>query len=720
MKGSFMTLSYELYGRNPLHSTEGKEGGTFTTFFADDLVLSRVPGSVTYEYSDVPVSSLQKWASDSGSYFSVYTDAYQVNGLHLGIDSHTALDDKTIVADLTGGIAFMPPSFSSTSIPSTRYYIEPELNVRLPSFTLSLSFPVFSDEQVKEDYVIQERFGNFFSSFFTEESSLTSGSRISSYSWEAETSLSLSPEVLRPFVKEIKVTSLNTSIDFIRSYDSATSGFIISSENPLSYSAVMSGQLFDFTLTEGTQETSRVSGYDNAGVELLSQYGLSPVPAADAEKEDSVRTVSADLSYTLRQTGAYETEYVKGVAGKENRRSVNTGILTLNESYLPDFFTGTHKLESTYSDTSEGVERSQEYGLQYSHTLRIPGAALTHTYSQSLYHWEAMVASDGTLTSESYGVEISEDTVRTHTISFAPRLENAFLSFTPSLTYRLPPFDSKITAAMTAQAGGFSVLSSLDFEQESDTYRFTYTRNSLSYSNGMFRTSHTLTGEPEGMDILNSYQINSLAAVEVDLWSLTGSVSALWDSDIGGFESLTGLLSSRYGGIQFTWAHDGNDLIPSSADISLTGGDLAVSLWHERIALSADLKGEFHHSFYDISGSYFLFSLNLSFDIYKFLSFNLSVTSQNRNFDRYLTLEDMVDDFLDAFDFFNGGRYTTQFVMNSLQISAIHHMDDWDLVGRYEGAVTYENNRYTWTPKVSIYLKWKAIPEINIDRELEL
>ena len=134
----------------------------------------------------------------------------------------------------------------------------------------------------------------------------------------------------------------------------------------------MSGQLFDFTLTEGTQETSRVSGYDNAGVELLSQYGLSPVPAADTEKEGSVRTVSADLSYTLRQTGAYETEYVKGVAGKENRRSVNTGILTLNESYLPDFFTGTHKLESTYSDTSEGVERSQEYGLQYTHTSGFP------------------------------------------------------------------------------------------------------------------------------------------------------------------------------------------------------------------------------------------------------------------------------------------------------------------------------------------------------------
>ena len=54
-----------------------------------------------------------------------------------------------------------------------------------------------------------------------------------------------------------------------------------------------------------------------------------------------------------------------------------------------------------------------------------------------------MVASDGTLTSESYGVEFSEDTVRTHTISFAPRLENAFLSFTPSLTYGFLPLTAK-------------------------------------------------------------------------------------------------------------------------------------------------------------------------------------------------------------------------------------------------------------------------------------
>ncbi|MBN2860633.1 MAG: LPS-assembly protein LptD [Sphaerochaetaceae bacterium] len=720
LKGSFITLSYELFGRNPLHTTEGEEEGTFTTFFTDDRVLSRVPGSVTYEYSDVPVSSLQKWASESGSYFSVYTDAYQVNGLHLGIDSHTVLDDKSIVADLAGGFAFMPSSFSSTSIPSTRFYIEPELSLRIPSFTLDLSFPVYSDEQVKQDYVIQERFGNFFSSFFSDDSSLTGGSRISSYSWEAETSLSLSPEVLHPFIKEIKVTSVNTSIDFVRSYDTAFSGFIISSETPLSYSATMSGQLFECSFPESAQETSRVSGYEEDRLESLARYGLSPLPATGTESEDSVRTISADLSYVLRQTGNYETEYVKGVASQENRRSVNTGILTLNEAFLPGFFTGTHSLESTYSDTSEDVERSQQYGLQYSHTVRIPAAALTHTYAQTLYHWEALVALDGTLTSESTGSEFTQDTVRTHTISFAPRLESTFFTLTPSLTYRLPPFEGKITAAVSAQSGGISALSSLEFEQEDDTYRFTYTRNSISYSNRLFSTSHTLTGRPDGLDILNSYQINSLAAVELDLLSLTGSVSALWDSDTGGFDSLIGKLGSRYGGLQFTWAHDGTDLIPSSADISLTSGELAISLWHERIAFSADLKGEFHHSFYDISGSYFMFSLNLSFDIYKFLSFDLSLTSQNRNFDRYLTLEEMIDDFFDAFDIFGNGRYTTQFVMNSLQISAIHHMDDWDLVGRYEGAVTYENNRYTWTPQVSIYLKWKAIPEINIDRELKL
>lgn len=717
--GSFMTLSYEIYGRNPLHTAQEQEG-TFTTFFTDDRVLSRIPGSLTYEYAANPSSGLQKWALESGSFLSLYSDAYQVNGLHLGLESYTVLHDKAFSAGVAGGIAFMPPSHTSLSIPSTRFYLEPDLRVSLPSFNLSLAFPVYSDTRVLQDYVIQERFGNFFSSFFTDESALTTGSSVSSYSWEASTSFSFNPDVLGSLISEVRMNSLKTSVRFVPSYDSSTGSFIIASRTPLSYDASIRGELFNFSFSEDTAEDRRVTGYDEETRRKLSGYDLTPLKAAIQSQEEEPTTVSAKLSYSVRQTGTVETTYVKGIAGTENSRSVNTGLLTLSESVLPDLLVGTHSLESSYSDTSEDIERSQRYGLLYSHTLRIPGLSLTHTYAQELYRWEGLTASDGTVTHSTYPAQFSENSVRTHTLSFAPRIERAPLTLTPSLTFRLPPFDGKLTTAVTARIGGFALSSSLEFEDSGDQYSFIYTRNSLSYTNRFFRTSHTLTTTPDGLDILDSYQLSSLVGLETELWDLSGSVSTLWDSDISSFDSLRTEIESRYGGLGLSWDHDGTALAPSSADISLRTGELTFSFWHERISLSTDLKGSFHHSFYDISGSYLLFTLNVSVDIYRFLTFDLALTSQNRNFDRYLTLQDMLDDLLASFDFFSGGRYSTQFVMNSLTISAIHHMDDWDLVGRYEGTVAYSDNRYEWTPKVSIYLKWKAIPEINIDRELEL
>ncbi len=722
VKGSFVTLTYELYGSNPLKDAKSSdEKGTFTTFFADERELSREEGSLTYEYvSEEQETSLQKWARESSSYFSIYGDAYENEGIHLGIDTHNVYGEKVLTADLAGGIALVPPSFNTAGIPDTRYYIEPEIDLKVGTLDLSFSFPSYSDTQVKEDYLVKERFGNYFNSFFSDESSLTGDSQVTSYSWEAKGSYTLKPSFFSPFIQEIKLSNIESSVSFIRNYDTSIGGFIIDSEQPLSYSASMRGELFSFSFTKKGSEQQQAVSYDKAIIDELNRFEREPVRYEGKAAGSDAHTFKSSLTYTVSQSGDYTTEYVKGVKDDENSRATNKAVFNLTESYLPDFFSGKHTLESNYSDTAEAAERSRQYSLVYSHSVSIPAIALTHTYKQTFYDWESFTATDGTVTEDELKASFTESSVLTHTIALAPRFTFGTLALTPSVTYRLPPFDGLITASVTARQNKLSFLSSLTFEDNGGNYTFTNTKFSATYSGEIFTTSHTLNTVPDGLSILDSYTVSSSASLSFDFLDMTVKGSSLWDGDVNAFEKVNGELSTKYAGAKITYEDDGTYLTPSTGQISISTGDLNISLWHDRINAGVNIHGEYHHSFYDTAGSYLLFSLNFTFDIYKFLSIEIDLSSQNKGLDRYSTWDDVVSDFLDSFDFFGTGRYTTQFVMNSLGISIVHKMDDWDLVGTYTGKVTYSNSRYEWTPVVSIYLKWKAIPEINIDRELEL
>ncbi len=724
-KGSFVTLTYEVYGDHPLKGKVSEEDeGTFTTFFSDDRELSRTKGSVTYEYVSLEEETpFQRWVRENNSYLTLFGDAYENEGIHAGIDSYHSYDGGKLVADLSGGLAWLPSSSVAAGIPDLRYYMEPEITVKLSSLDASLKFPVYSDEQVKEDYIINERFGNFFNSFFSDETtSLSGGNRISSYDWEAKGSFTLKPGFLGTFVEEVKVSSLRSSIRFIRSYDTTQGGFIIDTEHPLSYQASMKGELFSFSSQASKQADAHQSTYAHPQeqVEELARFNLTPLESLKSPEQKENRTLSTSLKYTTSQGGDYETEYVKGIRDDENSRMTNKTTFTLSESYLPDVFRGTHTLVSDYSDTAEAAERSQQYALLYSHTLSIPYISLTHTYKQKLYNWERFTATDGTVDEEEEGASWDDTSVQTHTLSLAPRFTFSSVSITPSLTYRLPPFEGLLTTSLKVQKGKLSLSSSLSFEEDAGEYSFSNTRFTAAYSGKNFKTSHTLNTVPDGMDIMNSYTVSSNVSFSFDVLDTVLKADTLYDGDLNELEKANGELSTRFAGARISYERTDTGFEPTNARFSISTDSFGFSFWHERITAEILLSGEYYHLFYDTAGSYLLFSLHFSFDIYSFLSFEFDLKSQNKGLDRYSSAQDMFSDLLDSFDFFGNGRYTTQFVMNSLSASMIHHMDDWDLVGRYTGNMVYENNRYAWRPVVSIYLKWKAIPEINIDRELEL
>ena len=98
-----------------------------------------------------------------------------------------------------------------------------------------------------------------------------------------------------------------------------------------------------------------------------------------------------------------------------------------------------------------------------------------------------------------------------------------------------------------------------------------------------------------------------------------------------------------------------------------------------------------------------------------------SFTSQNNGFYEYFidgvfSWSEMFKDLGQSFDFFGGGRYETNFVIDSCALEITHYMADWDLSVRYEAQIQLIGDNYQFVPELSIYLSWKTIPDIKIDQ----
>ena len=88
---------------------------------------------------------------------------------------------------------------------------------------------------------------------------------------------------------------------------------------------------------------------------------------------------------------------------------------------------------------------------------------------------------------------------------------------------------------------------------------------------------------------------------------------------------------------------------------------------------------------------------------------------KNDAFYKYDSAASVFEDLIKSFDFFGKGRYQTSFTMNGLEFELIHYMEDWDLNISYKADIVYENGYYQWVPSLSIFMKWKTMPDLKID-----
>ncbi|HUV06238.1 MAG TPA: hypothetical protein VMX75_00835 [Spirochaetia bacterium] len=178
------------------------------------------------------------------------------------------------------------------------------------------------------------------------------------------------------------------------------------------------------------------------------------------------------------------------------------------------------------------------------------------------------------------------------------------------------------------------------------------------------------------------------------------------------------------------WTPQGTEkfLVPSELYFGYDSSGVPLYMWRNRVRLETNLNASWLIDLQQYTQSTMNFSLKLTLMIYQFLDLTFSISSHNTKSYRYIPAfahalnepwVNPVTDLLKSFNFFNiDDRYESSFNLQSVGLTAIHHLQDWDLSIQYAGEQVLETlptgkEEYVWSPVFTIMLQWNPIPEIK-------
>jgi hypothetical protein len=149
--------------------------------------------------------------------------------------------------------------------------------------------------------------------------------------------------------------------------------------------------------------------------------------------------------------------------------------------------------------------------------------------------------------------------------------------------------------------------------------------------------------------------------------------------------------------------------------------------WKNRISLSGFVNSSWTLSWVRATDSSMDFGFGIDLSIAEFLELSISSRSVNKASYRYIpSIAESLDldwtnpatDIMRSFNFFNlQDRVDSYFNLETVSVSLVHMMPDWDLTVEYTGnpdLVEGEGaSKYEWTGEVSVFVQWKPIPEIK-------
>lgn len=718
-KGLFFSATVELYGTYP--NIKSDSSLSFSSLMANEESQRGAKEGWIYT-ADEFQSPLQKWAEQSNSYLALLIDVYEQRGLFMGVESENNLFSKKLKLKGFGALAFSGNHVETLSfsyqIPPFRYGVETSVQFNEKYLKFNAEGSLYSDPLFAKDF--KNRLTYFSLSSFESDYSIptTIQNDVTSTEWLFSLSASLPSTFLSPIIETFSIERLSGKVELSALSQSEGPGYRISSFTLPNLSFKGGGTLLSLKKEGVKAPSKKEEAEENPFFKEWSLLEAYSVEQKERKAASTITTSSLQVAYSLK--GNYIESATIAADSSDQSRSIYTRLLsdvTIKGALAPSIVSFTQKFEPLYLLNVDNEKHKEQTTLKSYTDLTIPKLGFTYSLHTTVYNQISQSESQGWLSFDKdsvsrhqaalfYPISIGSSLLEA---SLSATLSPLPLSFSPSLYYAIGRFSARLTHSITEKEEGEFVHDTMKL-----TLRYLQTKLldlsfATSYRWKLLDKSYSdpLLLESRGTLTLFNSILKVSEQIVVDFNE--HRIDRFLLSTTTPYASL-----SIHGGGSFE--HVSFDLL----DTSLSIPKVEKRWWLGRISLSFSLELSYKHSFIDQSASLFGLKTALNFSIAQFLSLDIALHSVNKGFHQYNSFKEVWDDLLRSFDFFGEGRMQTQFTMESIEISLIHYMRDWDLHCKYSSSVVLSDSQWKWSPTFSLYVMWKVIPEIKIDRQFDL
>jgi len=733
-RGFFFSSTTEIFGKYPKIVSE--DDASFTALLATKNNAAQVKDGWVYSdaQSQKEISAVEKWAQESTSYLSLLFDAYQNLGLLLGFDSALHFAQKKYSLVTFGALAFLgdqvPVVSSSYLIAPLRYAFQVDFKIATKVVNLSMQLPFYSDPRFMRDY------GNRLTSFSLGallgdgKFPTTYRSDLPSFTWKFTSSITIPTTLLNPIVESLRIETLSFSINWRANSITEGTGYSIAKVELPTLGVYLAGTLFKFDQGATNPPPQKESEVVLDPAIKLADYGIeSPYVPAGKQKSSTLPKItssSVSLGYEVRQNFNNSTTYQEAQVSAFSRYARTAGALNFKVALAPSLLRLTQTITPLLAINESSKSATENISFTSSTDVELVSMGLSYHLTMRLFNQSKIREETGTTISGGWGKWDSQSVSR-HQVSWHKAFTWNRATLTPSMNVTLAPLRYGFQPKIAFAQGKYSVSASYRL-QEDASGNFVGDKASVAFS----------YSDPKHLLVAASATYDTRLAQSSSFWWQPLDVATAVTGYLGknGYLKLAEKSNYSFKNKEFKdfqlsaslpWASlsvQGSGPVNEPV-VNIMDGELSLARfeklwWKNRISLGFDLAASYRHAFWDTAASNFSFKLNLRFGIAEFVTLDIALTTVNRGFHRYTTVAEMWEDFLRSCDFIGEGRRNTQFTMEAVEVSLIHHMADWDLHCKYEGSIVLSDMEWRWNPVFSVFLKWKAIPEIKVDRRFVL
>ena len=720
-RGLFFSTTIELYGTYP--NIEADETLSFASLLRNEDHEELYADGMVYT-KRAQLSPLQTWAQKSESYFALFFDAYERRGVFGGFETHNSLLQNRFVIDAFGGVALSGIDAQNSSY---RYQIDPirfgfknksEFNGK--HLKLAFSGEMYSDPLFVKEY--RNRLTYFSLSALMNDFTMKEDYRsdIPTIRWLLSGRYTIPMGIFSPFIESLNIEQLHASVnwDAKKLSDNSGGGYEIESITFPDLIATAKGKLIRLSHTD-TKPSSTERPLDS----ILSDIAIDPLyRSANTQANKRANQYTYDLSYAIRQS-YIGSETLLPITQKEiSHYARSSGNITSRGNIGPQFLTFSSKVEPLFIYRNQSQGESTQLTFTQIHDASSSFLGLSYGLTHRFFHQTESydhISSGGMLA-------FDDSSVSRHFIQWQYSLGFGEHVIRPSMRIQLPPKELTITPKLTYLFRHLRLSASHALKQEhqgnvihDDTIiTFEYKDDSL------IDTKQTLTYrwsmyEPS-VSPLDPLNIESQLALSLGHKYAQLSEHVTYDFATKSITQLSLSASVPWASMSVQGSGPIDAFQFDILDSSLYIDTVTYTWWKHRISLSLFFDVNYRHSFWDKGSSLFSFKTHLLFSIAEFIDLDISLSSVNRGFHRYENFSDVFGDLLASFDLFGSGQKESQFTMESIEVDLIHYMRDWDLHCKYQASVVLSDSEWKWSPKFTIFVQWKIIPEMKVDREYDL